>query len=40
MYPRLAGRARYYAAGYGFAAATIELPGRRVWRSAPRSFQA
>ncbi|MEU8527748.1 alpha/beta hydrolase [Streptomyces sp. NPDC048629] len=27
MYPRLAGRARYYAAKYGFAAATIELPG-------------
>ncbi|MGW4435235.1 alpha/beta hydrolase [Streptomyces sp. NPDC004596] len=27
MYPRLAGRARYYATRYGFAAATIELPG-------------
>ncbi|MGW5372930.1 alpha/beta hydrolase [Streptomyces sp. NPDC004009] len=27
MYPRLAGRARHYAARYGFAAATIELPG-------------
>jgi hypothetical protein len=27
MYPRLAGRARHYAAEYGFAAATIELPG-------------
>ncbi|ARF81624.1 alpha/beta hydrolase [Kitasatospora aureofaciens] len=27
MYPRLAGRARYYAAEYGFAVATIELPG-------------
>ncbi|MGW5233567.1 alpha/beta hydrolase [Streptomyces nodosus] len=27
MYPRLAGRARYYATEYGFAAATIELPG-------------
>ena len=27
MYPRLAGRARYYAAEYGFAAAAIELPG-------------
>lgn len=27
MYPRLVGRARYYAAEYGFAAATIELPG-------------
>ncbi|MFD4656136.1 alpha/beta hydrolase [Kitasatospora sp. NPDC058444] len=27
MYPRLSARARYYAAEYGFAAATIELPG-------------
>lgn len=27
MRPRLAGRARHYAARYGFAAATIELPG-------------
>ncbi|MGW2956325.1 alpha/beta hydrolase [Streptomyces eurythermus] len=27
VYPRLAGRARYYAAEYGFAVATIELPG-------------
>jgi dienelactone hydrolase len=27
MYPRLAERARRYAAEYGFAAATIELPG-------------
>ncbi|UFR07027.1 alpha/beta hydrolase [Streptomyces sp. Go40/10] len=27
MYPRLAGRARHYAAEYGFAVATIELPG-------------
>ncbi|WP_328557686.1 alpha/beta hydrolase [Streptomyces sp. NBC_00358] len=27
MYPRLAGRARHYAAEYGWAAATIELPG-------------
>ncbi len=27
MYPRLAGRARHYAAEHGFAAATIELPG-------------
>jgi len=27
MYPRLAGRARHYATGYGFAAAAIELPG-------------
>jgi len=27
MHQRLAGRARHYAAEYGFAAATIELPG-------------
>ncbi|MFF2628539.1 alpha/beta hydrolase [Kitasatospora griseola] len=27
MYPRLAARARHYAAEYGFAAATVELPG-------------
>ncbi|MER5207511.1 alpha/beta hydrolase [Streptomyces sp. NPDC002825] len=27
VYPRLAARARYYATQYGFAAATIELPG-------------
>jgi hypothetical protein len=27
MHSRLAGRARHYAAGYGFAAAAIELPG-------------
>ncbi|MGY1433575.1 dienelactone hydrolase family protein [Streptomyces reniochalinae] len=27
MRPRLAGRARYYAAEYGFTAATLELPG-------------
>ena len=27
MHPRLAGRARHYAARYGFAAAAIELPG-------------
>src|ERR1700734_2070509 len=27
MYSRLAGRARHSAAEYGFAAATIELPG-------------
>jgi hypothetical protein len=27
MRPRLAARARYYAGAYGFAAATIELPG-------------
>ncbi|MEF9881193.1 alpha/beta hydrolase [Streptomyces sp. P9-A4] len=37
MYPRLAGRARYYAAEYGFASATIELPGsgdRPRWAAA------
>ncbi|MFG3039307.1 alpha/beta hydrolase [Streptomyces sp. NPDC048330] len=37
MYPRLAGRARYYAGRYGFAAATIELPGsgdRPRWAAA------
>jgi hypothetical protein len=27
MHPRLAARARHYAAEYGFAAAAIELPG-------------
>ncbi len=27
MYPRVAGRARHYAAGYGFASVAIELPG-------------
>jgi hypothetical protein len=27
MYPRIAGRARYYAVHHGFAAAAIELPG-------------
>ncbi|MFJ6382355.1 alpha/beta hydrolase [Kitasatospora sp. NPDC092039] len=27
IYPRLAARARHYAAEYGFASATIELPG-------------
>ncbi|MFJ6623220.1 alpha/beta hydrolase [Kitasatospora sp. NPDC091335] len=40
MYPRLAGRARYYAAEYGFAAATIELPGsgdRPRWAAADRA---
>ncbi|KQX49911.1 MULTISPECIES: hypothetical protein [unclassified Streptomyces] len=37
MYPRLAGRARYYAAEFGFASATIELPGsgdRPRWAAA------
>ncbi|WP_024759678.1 hypothetical protein [Streptomyces exfoliatus] len=40
MYPRLAGRARYYAAQYGFAAATIELPGsgdRPRWPAAEQA---
>jgi hypothetical protein len=40
MYPRLAGRARYYAAQYGFAAATIELPGsgeRPRWAAVERA---
>ncbi|MFG2111217.1 alpha/beta hydrolase [Streptomyces sp. NPDC048718] len=30
IYPRLVARARYYAAEFGFAAATIELPGSGV----------
>ncbi|MFJ9446166.1 alpha/beta hydrolase [Kitasatospora sp. NPDC101235] len=40
VYPRLAGRARYYAAEYGFAAATIELPGsgdRPRWAAADQA---
>ncbi|MFE7191788.1 alpha/beta hydrolase [Kitasatospora sp. NPDC057541] len=40
MYPRVAGRARYYAAEYGFAAATIELPGsgdRPRWDAAEQA---
>ncbi|MFF0478342.1 alpha/beta hydrolase [Streptomyces sp. NPDC004284] len=40
MYPRLAGRARYYAAEYGFASATIELPGsgeRPRWEAAEQA---
>lgn len=40
MYPRLAGRARHYAAEYGFAAATIELPGsgdRPRWDAAEQA---
>ncbi|MER7842393.1 alpha/beta hydrolase [Kitasatospora sp. NPDC096077] len=40
MYPRLAGRARYYAAEYGFASATIELPGsgeRPRWAAADQA---
>ncbi|GHF35178.1 hypothetical protein GCM10010218_15460 [Streptomyces mashuensis] len=42
-YPRLAGRARYYAAEYGFAAATIELPGsgeRPRWAAAEEARAA
>ncbi|MFJ5708292.1 MULTISPECIES: hypothetical protein [unclassified Streptomyces] len=40
MYPRLAGRARYYAAEYGLASATIELPGsgeRPRWAAAEQA---
>src|SRR4051794_9072571 len=37
MHSRLAGRARYYAAAYGFAAAAIELPGSG---DRPRSVAA
>ncbi|MFD9374287.1 alpha/beta hydrolase [Streptomyces sp. NPDC059999] len=40
MYPRLVGRARHYAAEYGFAAATIELPGsgeRPRWAAAEQA---
>ncbi|WP_097992777.1 alpha/beta hydrolase [Streptomyces sp. f51] len=40
MYPRLAGRARHYVAEYGFAAATIELPGcgvRPPWAAAEQA---
>ncbi|MFI8320521.1 alpha/beta hydrolase [Streptomyces sp. NPDC085529] len=40
MYPRLAGRARHYAVEYGFAAATLELPGsgeRPRWAAAERA---
>ncbi|MDX2396060.1 alpha/beta hydrolase [Streptomyces sp. DK15] len=40
MYPRLAGRARHYASEYGFAAATIELPGsgeRPRWAAAEQA---
>ncbi|MFD8597877.1 alpha/beta hydrolase [Kitasatospora sp. NPDC059646] len=40
VYARLAGRARYYAAEYGFASATIELPGsgdRPRWAEADRA---
>lgn len=40
MHPRLVGRARHYAAEYGFAAATIELPGsgeRPRWAAAEQA---
>ncbi|MFJ3324864.1 alpha/beta hydrolase [Streptomyces griseus] len=40
MYPRLAARARHYVAEYGFAAATIELPGsgeRPRWVAAEQA---
>ncbi|MEG9548109.1 alpha/beta hydrolase [Streptomyces baarnensis] len=40
MYPRLAARARHYVAEYGFAAATIELPGsgeRPRWAAAEQA---
>ncbi|MGW1177138.1 alpha/beta hydrolase [Kitasatospora sp. NPDC002543] len=40
VYSRLAGRARYYAAEYGFASATLELPGsgeRPRWAAADQA---
>jgi hypothetical protein len=40
LHPRLAGRARHYAAEYGFAAAAIELPGsgdRPRWAAAEQA---
>jgi hypothetical protein len=40
MYPRLAGRARYYASEYGFAAAAIELPGSGDRPRSPAAEQA
>jgi dienelactone hydrolase len=40
MYPRVAGRARYYAAEHGFAAAAIELPGRGDRPLIPAAEQA
>lgn len=40
MYPRVAGRARYYAAEHGFAAAAIELPGRGDRPRIPAAEQA
>ncbi len=40
MYPRVAGRARYYAVEHGFAAAAIELPGRGDRPRIPAAEQA
>jgi hypothetical protein len=40
MYPRLAGRARYYASEYGFASAAIELPGSGDRPRSPAAEQA
>ena len=40
MRPRLAGRARHYAVGYGFAAAAIELPGSGDRPRSPAAEQA
>ena len=40
MYPRLAARARRYAVEYGFAAATIELPGSGDRPSSAAAEQA
>ena len=40
LYPRVAGRARYYAAEHGFSAATIELPGKGERPRIPAAEQA
>jgi hypothetical protein len=40
MYPRVAGRARYYAVEHGFAAAAVELPGRGDRPRIPAAEQA
>ena len=40
MYPRLAGRARYYAAEHGYAAVAIELPGSGDRPRSPTAEQA
>jgi len=40
MYPRLAARARHYVAEYGFAVATIELPGSGDRPRSPATEQA